>query len=677
MILGLSLSVFAEGAERARTTALHVAACQCDLAAMKAARASGADINGLDIDGNTPLHFAAGVRGEMSGSPLCVNRASVVNVADRCRAAIRYLVTSGGDVNKSNRFGEVPLHFAAQNPWAASERAALLVEDLLQFGADPNVANNEGNTPLHVANLYAHNRDVISTLIRHRAKVDLANDKGITPLMRAAQHGPDRATVADLILSAGADPDRKSPRGDAPLHIAIKFGGNVGKGTVVSVLLAANADPCVRDAQGYTPYQLSKGAIRQALSEAGGYDRSSPDGPGCPLSGEVQEEDQRAKDIATRREAQRIAREEADRVDKENAAAQQREDDADNLSDRDHEFIMGVHAIYPRRAQTRGVEGHVIVEYVVTATGAVVNPAVVEAEPPGIFERAAIQAVLQYKFRPRVVDGKAVDATGVRTRINFELEDDVATMEPSGEQAGRSGVGPEMVVIPAGRFRMGCVSGPGPDCSDDEKPVHEVTIPRAFVLSAREVTFAQWDACAAAGGCNGYRPDDEGWGRGNRPVINVTWEDAQSYVSWLSRETGEEFRLPSEAEWEYAARAGTATKYSWGNEIGSNRANCDNDYCGDQWEYTAPVGSFAPNAFGLYDMHGNVGEWVEDCMNESYSGAPSNGTAWLGGGCAERALRGGTWLSSPGSLRAAYRSRSSTGNRYFSHGFRVARTLTP
>ena len=424
IVSGLCLSVLVEAADQAGTTALHVAACQCDLAAMKAARASGADINGLDIDGNTPLHFAAGVRGEMSGSPLCVNRASVVNVVDRCRAAIRYLVTSGGDVNKSNRFGEVPLHFAAQNPWAASQGTALLVQDLLQFGADPNVANNEGNTPLHVANLYAHNRDVISTLIRHRAKVDLANEKGITPLMRAVRHGPDRATAADLILYEGADPDRKNPRGDAPLHMAIKYGGNVGKGTVVSALLAANADPCVRDAQGYTPYQLSKGAIRQALSEAGGYDRSSPSGPGCPLAGEVAEEDQRARDIAARREAQRIAREEADRVDKENAAAQQqREDDADNLSDRDYKFIMGVRPIYPRRAQTRGIEGHVIVEYVVTATGAVRNPAVVEAEPPGIFDRPAIESVLKYKFRPRVVDGEAVDATGVRTRVVFELED--------------------------------------------------------------------------------------------------------------------------------------------------------------------------------------------------------------------------------------------------------------
>ena len=201
---------------------------------------------------------------------------------------------------------------------------------------------------------------------------------------------------------------------------------------------------------------------------------------------------------------------------------------------------------------------------------------------------------------------------------------------------------PDMVVIPAGRFRMGCVSGL--DCRDREKPVHEVTIPHAFALSTHEVTFAQWDACVEGGGCGGHRPEDEGWGRGDLPVINVSWEDAQSYVTWLSRETGESYRLPSESEWEYAARAGTATKYSWGNEIGVNRANCDG--CGSRWDNqrTAPVGSFAPNGFGLYDMHGNVWEWVEDCWNGSYAGAPSDGGAWESGNCAERVLRGGSWL---------------------------------
>ncbi len=237
------------------------------------------------------------------------------------------------------------------------------------------------------------------------------------------------------------------------------------------------------------------------------------------------------------------------------------------------------------------------------------------------------------------------------------------------------GEGPEMVVVPAGRFRMGCVTGL--DCRDDEKPVHAVSIRRAFALSVHEVTLAQWDGCVARGGCGGYRPDDEGWGRANRPVINVSWEDAQSYVSWLSRETEEEYRLPSEAEWEYAARAGSTTRYSWGNEIGVNRAHCSG--CGSRWDAdrTAPAGSFAPNAFGLHDMHGNVWEWVADCWNGSYTDAPSDGSAWLQRDCVLPVLRGGSWYLFPRSLRAAYRLRHSADYRDYFIGFRVARTLTP
>ena len=235
---------------------------------------------------------------------------------------------------------------------------------------------------------------------------------------------------------------------------------------------------------------------------------------------------------------------------------------------------------------------------------------------------------------------------------------------------------PQMVVVPAGRFRMGCVSGQG--CFDDEKPVRQVRIRRPFALSVHEVTFAEWDACVSAGGCGGYRPNDAGRGRENRPVMNVSWNDTRSYVSWLSRRTGKTYRLPSESEWEYAARAGSTTKYSWGNEVGRNRANCVG--CRSRWDRqrTAPVGSFPANAFGLHDMHGNVWEWVEDCWNNSYARAPKHGGAWLSGECAERVLRGGSWLYDPRYLRAAYRLGSPSGIRNLNDiGFRVARTLAP
>ena len=205
---------------------------------------------------------------------------------------------------------------------------------------------------------------------------------------------------------------------------------------------------------------------------------------------------------------------------------------------------------------------------------------------------------------------------------------------------------PEMVIVPAGAFLMGDLSGGG---AANERPVRVVTIPRPFAVGRYEVTFMEWDACADDRGCNGRRPGDQGWGRALRPVINVNWDDAQAYASWLSRETGKAYRLPSEAEWEYVARAGTTTKYWWGDEIGRLRANCDG--CGSQWdaEKTAPVGAFASNPFGLYDVHGNVYEWVQDCWNESYAGAPSDGRARTTGDCSRRVLRGGSWSYVPGS----------------------------
>ena len=230
-----------------------------------------------------------------------------------------------------------------------------------------------------------------------------------------------------------------------------------------------------------------------------------------------------------------------------------------------------------------------------------------------------------------------------------------------------------MVVIPAGRFRMGCVSGR--DCAGIEEPVRDVVLAYPLAVSKYEVTFAQWDACVAAGGCGGYRPDDESWGRGERPVINVSWDEAQSFVQWLSRQTGATYRLLSESEWEYAARAGTSTAYSWGAEFVSGRANCDG--CGSPWDNsrTAPAGSFAANGWGLHDMHGNVFEWVEDCWNPSHDGAPADGEARRQGDCFVRVMRGGSWIDFPWGVRSAIRHRRAADDRDNRRGFRVARTL--
>ena len=229
----------------------------------------------------------------------------------------------------------------------------------------------------------------------------------------------------------------------------------------------------------------------------------------------------------------------------------------------------------------------------------------------------------------------------------------------------------DMALIPAGEFSMGDIQGGG---YGDEKPVHRVSVSE-FWLGKTEVTFDQWDACVASNGCS-YNPDDQGWGRSSRPVISVSWEDiTEQFIPWLSKTTGKQYRLPTEAEWEYAARAGSETKYSWGNSIGNNKANCDG--CGSRWDdsQTAPVGSFSANAFGLYDMHGNVWEWTQDCWNKNYEGAPIDGSAWLSGGCSQRVLRGGSWNINPYDLRSASRLRYVADNRYYDNGFRLARTL--
>jgi formylglycine-generating enzyme required for sulfatase activity len=235
---------------------------------------------------------------------------------------------------------------------------------------------------------------------------------------------------------------------------------------------------------------------------------------------------------------------------------------------------------------------------------------------------------------------------------------------------------PEMVVIPAGDFMMGSPTTEE-GRTNSEGPQHKVTIAAPFAVSRFEVTFDEWDACAAYGDCN-PQISDKGFGRGRKPVTNVSWMEAQRYAAWLSKMTGKPYRLLSEAEWEYAARAGTKSSYSWGDEIGKDEANCLG--CGSKWdgEQSAPVGSFAANAFGLHDMHGNVSEWVEDCYHANYDGAPTDGSVWTAGGdCSSRILRGGGWNNGLVNLRSASRGRGTTFIQSTSLGFRVARTLTP
>ena len=231
---------------------------------------------------------------------------------------------------------------------------------------------------------------------------------------------------------------------------------------------------------------------------------------------------------------------------------------------------------------------------------------------------------------------------------------------------------PEMVVVPPGSFAMGAP----PDEEgrrDSEGPVRTVTIAKPFAVGVYEVTFDEWDACAREGGCRG-RPDDRGWGRATRPVINVSWKDAKIYVEWLSAVTGKPYRLLSEAEWEYVARAGTRGPFHFDDTMSPDRANYA--VLGTYRRKTVAVGSYPGNAFGLHDVHGNVWEWVEDCWHADYTGAPSGASAWMtGGDCSVRVLRGGSWSNAPQILRSAFRFKYPSELRSGDFGIRVARTL--
>ena len=268
---------------------------------------------------------------------------------------------------------------------------------------------------------------------------------------------------------------------------------------------------------------------------------------------------------------------------------------------------------------------------------------------------------------------------------------------------------PEMVVVPAGSYEMGSPSYEG-GRQDDEGPVHRVTIDRPFAVGVHEVTRGEWSRFESR---TGYAPGGSCWtyeggewkeraGRGwsnpgfsqseGHPVVCVSWEDAGAYVEWLSAETGTEYRLLSESEWEYVARGGSSTSRFWGE---SESGQCSHANGGDRtlksryrdWKratascddghvHTSPVGSFRANGFGLHDVLGNVWEWVEDCWHESYRGAPGDGSVWtVGGDCGQRVLRGGSWDYDPGFLRSANRFRNSTGFRDSNVGFRVSRTL--
>jgi formylglycine-generating enzyme required for sulfatase activity len=294
-----------------------------------------------------------------------------------------------------------------------------------------------------------------------------------------------------------------------------------------------------------------------------------------------------------------------------------------------------------------------------------------EKERRGREEAEARRQAEDERRRKEATDAARRKAEGqIQLPIGDGRNDDIRWLQPG---AGKTQyfkdhpAGPEMVIVPAGDFLMGSREGKG---DDDERPQHKVTIARPFAVGCFAVTFDEWDAAVSAKGVK-YTPDDASWGRGRRPVFNVSWEDAQGYVSWLSQETGKRYRLLSEAEWEYCCRAGTTTENSFGDTIDEKQAQ----FLQRKTITTVEVGSFPPNAWGLHDMHRNVWEWCEDNWHPDYRGAPQDGSAWQGGDTSLRVLRGGSWVDYPRILRSANRGWVRPVVRNYIIGFRVARTL--
>jgi len=337
------------------------------------------------------------------------------------------------------------------------------------------------------------------------------------------------------------------------------------------------------------------------------------------------------------------------------------EERRDNLSDVDRDFIdQSIQRERRARARARLVQTLVYVLLVGIILGLI-----------GVINEAYVREQVNWYWTMRPYRVANVDPYVLKPEAERALKPGDRFRECANDC-------PEMIVIPAGEFMMGSpVNKEGRLSNEDDGDGHQhkVTIARPFAVSKFDVTFADWNACVSVGGCP--QASDPGWERGTRrPFTYVGWDDAQTYAAWLSRMTSRTYRLLTEAEWEYAARAGKQTAYYWGDEIGKDNANCAD--CGSQWDghETSPVGSFKPNAFGLYDMAGNVWQWVQDCYHDNYNGAPMNGSAWTAGDCSRRVVRGGSWANNPEVLRSAVRAWYISVFKADYLGFRVGRTLS-
>ena len=607
-------------------TAVHVAAGYPEV--LPVLLAAGAEPDAEDNDGWTPLFRATAA----AAVELLLEAGADVNAEDHGwtplhsvaesgePAAVDLLLRAGADVTaRAESYGSWrPLHFAA-----ARNEDAGVIEVLLRAGADVHAPVDFLETPLHLAAEENRNPDVIEVLLKAGAELDAPNASGQTALFRAAAANRN-LEVFERLFAAGADADRRDENGGTVLHAAA---GN--ENGAIALLLAAGADVNARDRDGETPLHVA----------------AMLNGWATRWVGHVTEV-----------------------VERSTAGIEALLDAGAVVDARSNDGWTPL-----LRAAARS-ENAVVVELLLEA-GADMDARNPLGETP--LDLASDRS-------PGMRSGRS-PSTLREVLIAHPLPDPPTIAGVEHIEVFRDCPGcPELVAMPAGRFRMGCVSG-STACEDEERPVHEVEV-AAFALGRFEVTREEF---AAFVGATGHEPAkdctlvegswrNQRWQGDDHPVVCVSWDDARTYVAWLSAETGHRYRLPTESEWEYAARAGTRTRFYWGYRDAEACQYANLGDCGDGWETTAAVGSFTPNGFGLYDMAGNAKEFVEDCWHGDYEGAPRDGSAWiLGGDCTRRVVRGGSWLRYT-SWRVPFlgdREQFAVGPAMYDIGFRVARAI--
>ena len=615
----------------------------------------GADPNIRDDDGDTPLHTA-------------VFNAAYGDSEDRQLVSI--LLDGGADPNIRDDDGDTPLHTAVFRAAYGDSENSQLVSILLDGGADPNIRDDDGDTPLHTAVLRAayggesEHRQLVSILMDGGADPNVKNADGDPPLLHAIASGDLRLLSA--LLNAGADPNVKNADGDPPLLHAIASGDL----RLLSALLNAGADPNVKNADGDPPLHraIASGDLRlvSALLNAGADPVGKSASGRYPIHSAAYYADDRAlvttllrRGAGAELSAAHVAVLNGDRLELATAL--------EEVAGPDVTDNYGWTPLHFAALAGRWTDGPLLIIEDLLAAGA-------DTGTRDFFGLAPLDLLSRYGGRASAAALLMRAGSPASSRQGMVADPTASAARPNVSEVFRDcTMCPEMVVIPAGSFMMG---SPDSLYIDEEKPRHRVNISANFAVGMHEVTFAQWDACALAGGCADHWPGDEDWGRGERPVVNASWDDASAYVAWLSEQMGEQYRLLSEAEWEYLARAGTDTEWYWGNnesEYCRHVNAASGADCPDGYENTAPVGSFPPNGFGLHDVLGNVWEWTADCWNDNYSGAPTNGGAWQSGDCSQRVRRGGSWVNRL--ISSTRRVGEQAAVRAHGLGFRVAKNM--